>query len=312
MARIVVTGGAGFIGAHLTDRLVADGHEVIVVDNLSTGLRKNVNPQARFIEGSVADPAVVSEIPAEKVLAVYHLAAQSSGEASFDNPYTDLQANIAGTVLMLQWSKTNNVKQLIYTSSMAVYGRTSDVPLAEDTPCLPTSFYGVAKLSSEHYIRLYAAQGLQTTIFRPFSVYGSRQNIENMKQGMASIYLAFLLRGEPIVVKGSPDRFRDQTHVTDVVDALVGCLGNQAAIGGTFNIATGHKTTVGVLLSGLLRAAGQPGNYPISYTEGTPGDVFGCYADISRAARLLNWRPRISLNEGLAEMYNYFAEKKRP
>lgn len=312
MARIVVTGGAGFIGAHLTDRLVADGHEVIVVDNLSTGLRNNLNPHAYLIEGSVADKAVVSEIPVEEVTTVFHLAAQSSGEASFDNPYNDLQSNVAGTIMMLQWCKVNNIKQFIYTSSMAVYGTTSDIPLAEDSPCLPTSFYGVAKLSSEHYIRLYSSQGLQTTVIRPFNVYGSRQNLGNMKQGMASIYLAYLLRGDPIIVKGGPDRFRDQTHVTDVVDALVCCLANKAAIGGTFNIATGRKTTVGELLAALLQVTGQPGNYPITYAEGTPGDIFGCYADITKANRLLGWTPRISLRDGLTEMYTYFAEQRRP
>lgn len=312
MARIVVTGGAGFIGAHLTDRLVAEGHEVIVVDNLATGLRSNVNVLARFIEGSVADSTIVSEIPAEGVTAVFHLAAQSSGEASFDNPYDDLQSNVAGTVLMLQWCKVNNISKFIYTSSMAVYGAASDTPLSEDSPCLPTSFYGVAKLASEHYIRLYAAQGLQTTIIRPFNVYGSRQNLRNMKQGMASIYLAYLLRGEPIIVKGSLDRFRDQTHFADVVDALVGCLHNQAAVGGTFNIATGRKTTVSELIAGLLRAAGQPDNYPITCADGTPGDIFGCYADITKANRSLEWTPRITLSEGLTEMYNYFVSGKHP
>ncbi len=310
MARIVVTGGAGFIGAHLTDRLISDGHEVIVIDNLSTGLRSNLNPLALFIEGNVAEKKVVSDIPAEGVSAVFHLAAQSSGEASFNNPYNDLQSNVAGTILMLQWSKANHIRNFVYTSSMAVYGKTSDFPLTENTPCLPTSFYGVAKLSSEHYIRLYAAQGLQTTIIRPFSVYGSRQNLENMKQGMASIYLAYILRGEPVTVKGSPDRFRDQTHVADVVDAMVGCLDNPAAISGTFNIATGRKTTVGELLSELLHATGQPANYPITYEAGTPGDVFGCYADINKANRLLGWTPRVSLSAGLAEMYNYFATEK--
>lgn len=312
MACIVVTGGAGFIGAHLTDRLVADGHEVIIVDNLSTGLRSNVNPRARLIEGSVADPTVVSGIPAERVTAVFHLAAQSSGEASFDNPYNDLQSNIAGTALMLQWCTVNNIRRFIYTSSMAVYGATSDVPLAEDSPCLPASFYGVAKLASEHYIRLYTAQGLQTTIVRPFNVYGSRQNLGNMKQGMASIYLAYLLRDEPITVKGSLDRFRDQTHVSDVVDALVACLDSQAAIGGTFNIGTGRKTTVDELLAGLLHVAGRPANYPITFTEGTPGDIHGCFADITKATRLLGWAPRVTLRDGLTEMYMYFASGKRP
>jgi len=310
MARIVVTGGAGFIGAHLTDRLVSDGHEVIVVDNLCTGLRESVNPHARFIEGSVADRGLVSAIPSDGVDAVFHLAAQSSGEASFDSPYDDLQSNVAGTVLMLQWCKVNGIRRFIYTSSMAVYGTTSDISLAEDSPCRPTSFYGAAKLASEHYIRLYAAQGLQTTIIRPFNVYGSRQNLRNMKQGMASIYLAYLLRGEPIIVKGSPDRFRDQTHVADVVHALTGCLDSQAAIGGTFNIATGRKTTVGELLAAMLRAADLPSDYPVTYTDGTPGDIFGCYADITRARQQLGWVPHIGLDQGLTEMYRYYAEAK--
>ena len=312
MARVIVTGGAGFIGAHLTDRLVADGHEVLVVDNLSTGMRSNIHPAARFLEGSVADRGFVSEFPAAGVSAVFHLAAQSSGEASFDNPYGDMQSNIAGTLLMLEWCRANNIGQFIYTSSMAVYGITSDTPLDENVPCKPSSFYGVAKLASEHYIRLYATRGLRTTIVRPFNVYGSRQNLGNMKQGMASIYLAYLLRNEPIVVKGSPDRFRDQTHVSDVVAALAGCLDNPAAYSGTFNIATGRKTTVAELLSSILAVAGRPADYPTVYAEGTLGDTFGCYADISRATSVLGWTPRTGLSEGLAEMYHSFVADNQP
>lgn len=312
MARVVVTGGAGFIGAHLVDRLIAEGHDVLVVDNLSTGLRDNVHPAARILEGSVADRVFVAGIPADGVDAVFHLAAQSSGEASFDNPFNDLQTNIAGTLLMLQWCMANSIRRFIYTSSMAVYGATSDTPLVEDFTCQPSSFYGVAKLASEHYVRLYAAQGLLTTIVRPFNVYGSRQNLGNMKQGMVSIYLAYLLRNEPIIVKGSPERFRDQTHVSDVVTALTVCLANPAAYSATFNIATGKKTTVAELLSALLTASGKPPDYPITYAAGTPGDIFGCYADISRAHRLLGWAPRIVLAEGLSEMYNYFAVEEQP
>ena len=191
---------------------------------------------------------------------------------------------------------------------MAVYGANSDLPLTENSPCNPLSFYGIAKLASEHYIRLYSSLGLETTILRPFNVYGSKQNLDNMRQGMASIYLSYLLKGQPIIVKGSLDRFRDQTHVSDIVDAIMLCLNNPVSFGKTYNVATGKKTTVRDLIHTMIKVSGRSvNNYPVRVVDGTPGDLFGCFADISRISSELGWHPRQSLESGLTEMYNSYA-----
>jgi len=191
---------------------------------------------------------------------------------------------------------------------MAAYGASSDHALSEETPCTPTSFYGTAKLAAEGYVRLFSGLGLETTIIRPFNVYGSRQNLANLKQGMASIYLSYLLKGEPIEVKGSLERFRDQTHVSDVVAALRLVLERREAIGGTYNIATGRKCSVGDLIAALLKAAGAPDDYPVLARSGTPGDIFGCFADVSRAQAELGFSAGVSVQEGVAEMYDFFAK----
>ncbi len=308
MRRAIVTGGAGFIGSHLVDRLVTEGWEVIVLDNMHTGQIENINPAATFIKVDVGNPDDFSKIPGDGVDVVFHLAAQSSGEASFDNPYVDFRTNAGGTLLMLEWCRQHAVKRFIYTSSMAVYGINSSEPLGEDDPCRPLSFYGAAKLASEGYCRLYDTLGLETTIIRPFNVYGSRQNLSNMKQGMASIYMAYLLRNEPIVVKGDLDRFRDQTHISDVVEGFMCCVDEPAAYGNTYNIATGRKTTVRSLIRSILLAAGrEPADYTVQGAPGTPGDIFGCYADISKASNDLGWQPVTELNDGLREMYRYYS-----
>jgi UDP-glucose 4-epimerase len=310
MKKILITGGGGFIGSHLASRLISEGFAVVLVDNMLTGRNENLEPKAEYIEADISNPKDVQKIPHSEVSTVFHLAAQSSGEISFENPHADLQTNIGGTLLMLQWCKKHSIKRFIYTSSMAVYGTFSSVSLKEDAPCNPTSFYGVAKLASEHYIRLYASLGIASTIVRPFNVYGSRQNLDNMKQGMASIYLAYVLKGEPIIVKGSLDRFRDQTHVADVVDAMMLCLEKPIAIGKTYNIATGEKTTVRELIHTILKISGKSVNeYPLKVIGGTPGDIFGCYADIAKANTELGWKCRHTLESGLKEMYTYYVQK---
>ena len=307
MKRIVVTGGAGFIASHLVARLIDLGYAVSIIDNLSTADPRNIHPAANFIQGSVAEPGDLQRLPTSDIQAVFHLAAQSSGEASFDDPQADFRTNVAGTLQILEWCRRHAVRQFIFTSSMAAYGASSDIPLDEKTPLQPKSFYGAAKVAAETYTRLFATFGLETTILRLFNVYGSRQNLANMKQGMASIYLSYLLKNEPIIVKGSLERFRDQTHVIDIIDALLLCLDNPTAKGKTYNIATGEKTTVHQLLDTMFKVSGKPANYPLTAAEGTPGDLFGCCADTTLARTELGWHCRQTLESGLQEMHDYFA-----
>lgn len=310
MKRVIVTGGAGFIGTHLVKRLIEEGYSVIVFDNLSTGFIENLHPKADFIQGDLSVPAEIQKIPADGVWGVFHLAAQSSGERSFENPHADLQTNAGGTLLLLDWCRRNRVGRFLFTSSMMVYGPDSHSPVSEVAPCSPSSFYGIGKLAAENYIRLYGTFGLEFTILRLFNVYGPMQNMNNMKQGMASIYMSFLLRKEPVFVRGSLDRFRDQTYVADVVNGMMLCLDNPVSKGRTYNIATGQKTTVRDLISALLHATGHDENYPVEEGEGTPGDVFGCFADITKARNELHFTCRYDLDSGLREMYEYYKKER--
>ena len=310
MDRIIVTGGAGFIGTHLVKRLISNGYKVTILDNMSTALETNINRDADMIYGDVSNEKDLKRLPLENVCAVCHLAAQSSGEASFENPYLDFRTNVSGTFHMLEWCRAHNIDRFIFTSSMGVYGKNCDIALDENTPCSPCSNYGVSKLAAENYINYYSSFGMKNTVLRLFNVYGSKQNIGNKKQGMASIYLSFLLKNEPILVKGSMERFRDQTHVSDVVNAISLCINHQVSYGKTYNIATGEKTTVKTLVGSLINVFGESVRYPVKKLEGTPGDIFGCYADVSRIRRELNWQCRHNLESGLKEMIEYFKGTK--
>ncbi len=306
MKRYIVTGGAGFIGTHLTNRLIREGHHVTVIDNLSTSRIENIRQEADFVQGAVSNPEDIEKLPNEGIDGIFHLAAQSSGEISFEDPYVDFQSNVGGTLLLLSWCLKHKVRRFIFTSTMGVYGRSSEDPLPETTGCVPKSFYGSGKLAAESYVNLYGSLGLDITILRPFNVYGPGQNMENMKQGMASIYMSFVLDDKPITVKGSLDRFRDQTYVDDVIGAMVICLSKPVSIGQTYNIASGSKTTVKRLIEGVLKAGGKPDDYPVVIAEGTPGDTFGCYADITKAERELGWKSKFSLDTGLSKMYEFY------
>jgi UDP-glucose 4-epimerase len=310
--RVLITGGAGFIGSALAHRLTEAGEEVVIIDDLSTGKRTNVPDGAAFIFGDLADPATLSLIPDGAYDAVVHLAAQSSGAISQKYPYADLQANVGSTVLLSRWCVERSVPTFLFASSMTVYGQASAESLNEDTPLRPISYYGVSKLASENYLRLAAHEGLGVTCFRFFNVYGRGQNIANLHQGMVSIYLAYLLDGVPVLVTGSLDRFRDFVHVADVVDVLMGALAKSPAGFNVFNIGTGTKTTVRELLALLIGAMKLPTDHPIDERAGSPGDVFGSVADIGRARKLLGWQPRVRLDDGLADMVAWARSEQLP
>jgi UDP-glucose 4-epimerase len=303
MANYLVTGGAGFIGSHIARRLLDDGHHVVVIDNLTTGQEENLPRGARFVNLDISRADGIQMIPNEPFDGVLHLAAQSSGEISHDNPSLDMTTNALGTRLLLEWCRENGAGHFIYASSMAIYGLTEQMPVHEDQALDPHSFYGISKQAAEQYVRHYARLGLDTTILRMFNVYGPGQNLGNMKQGMVSIYLAYLAQDEPIVVKGSLDRFRDYVYIDDVVDAWMACLGNPDCYGRVYNLGTGTKTLVRELLPQLITAWGQdPSAYPVEEHGGTPADQFGIYPDVTNLRHDTDWEPRISLPEGLDRM----------
>jgi len=308
MGNFLVTGGAGFIGSWIAKRLIGENNSVWVIDNLSTGFKKNVPSKATFIYGNCQDPTILAELEKIKFNAIIHMAAQSSGEISFEDPIYDLQTNVESTIRLCEFALKNGCKRLIYASSMSVYGAVTELPVKEDSRCEPLSFYGAGKLASERYLKIYETKGLEPVILRFFNVYGPGQNMGNLKQGMVSIYLAQLLNNDKIIVKGSSDRFRDLIYVEDVVDSVMLSLKSAKAVGKIFNVGTGKKTTVKELLKKLMDFSGI--YKPIVEANPTPGDQFGIYADISRIQNELGFSPKCTLEEGLKPMIDW-AKKQR-
>jgi len=300
MKTYLVTGGAGFIGSAIADRLKAEGHNVYIIDDLSTGKLNNVPQGCEFIQMELGKDNI-SKIKSVDCDAVFHLAGQSSGEASFLDPDKDFRSHVTSTFQLLQWCRDKGVRRFMYASSMSVYGDPVELPVKETARVNPKSFYGAGKASAENYIRLFDKLGVDSTIMRFFNIYGPGQNLENMRQGMASIYLAYMIKGAPVQVKGSKDRFRDFLYIDDLVDAWMAAYENPKTIGKTYNLCSGKKTTVESLLAGLMQAFAKPG-YPVEYLDGTPGDQFGIYGDNALIQHDLKWQPRVSLKEGLTQM----------
>lgn len=306
--RILVTGGAGFIGSHVARRLLDAGHTVIVVDNLSSGKLENIPKGAEYLNLDLSRPDFLPELPTD-INAVCHLAAQSAGAISAEKPYYDLQANAASTLLLSRWCLENGVRRFLYASSMAVYGNVNRSPVPEETPCLPMSYYGVSKLTSEHLLRLASEGGLSVTCFRIFTAYGPGQDLGNLKQGMVSIYLAYLLKGVPVPVTGSLDRFRDLIYIDDVVDAWQKAVEKPETPNQVYNLGSGRPTTVRELLAALKRAFELPSDYPVEERPGYPSDQFGLYADISKLEGDLGCKPRTQLIYGLRTMVTWAKSK---
>jgi UDP-glucose 4-epimerase len=300
--KALVTGGAGFIGSHLARRLIHDGHEVVVVDDFSTGRRANVPGACAVVEADVSAPIALEALPSN-VDVVCHFAAQSSGPASAGIPYRDLQSNAASTLLLSRWCLEHGVPRFVYASSMAVYGNVERLPASEETtPCRPRSYYGVSKLSSEHLLQIAAQEGLNCTCLRFFTVYGPGQNLDNLQQGIVSIYLAYMLRSTEVPITGSLERFRDLVHVDDVVELCATVISRASTPSPVYNVGAGRPVTVRELLQRLVEALGVPEDFPIRELAGSASDQFGLYADISRASTELGWKPQVDLAGGLRGM----------
>jgi UDP-glucose 4-epimerase len=294
--RLLVTGGAGFIGSRVTSVLLTAGYEVDVVDDLSTGSRDNVPPGARLLVCDVTRAESLASLDGDYA-AILHLAGQSSGEKSFDDPARDFDANGRSTVLLAHWALAWGIPTLLHASSMGVYGATDGSPISENAVTKPISWYGASKLAAENALEVAGRLGLRTCSFRMFSVYGPGQNLADERQGMVSIYLAHLLRGVPVTVKGTLERARDFVYIDDVVAAWK--LALESEVSGVFNLGTGVGTRVGELLAELIDVCGLPGDYPREVVDGTPGDQFAVVANPARAREELGWRPRVELRHGL-------------
>ncbi len=307
--RIVVTGGAGFIGSHLTDAMLAAGHETIVIDNLVTGVRGNLNPQARFYEADIRDATAMHDLFArERPEVLIHQAAQLDVRRSVADPGYDADVNIIGTLRLLQVGLENGLKKVIFASSGgAIYGETEQLPTPETHAAAPISPYGVSKLSIEHYLHYYqAVQGLPYVALRYANVYGPRQNPHG-EAGVISIFAERLLRGEPTTIYGDGENTRDYVYVGDVVDANLRALSSEWV--GAYNVGTGTETTVNAIFAHIntLTEAGVEERHG----EAKVGEQRRSCLDWGQAQRDLGWRPRVQLDEGLARTVEFFTDKVR-
>jgi len=299
----LVTGGAGFIGSALVNKLINNKFNVTVIDNLSTGYLSNISKQATFIEGDVSDELTFHSLEDQEFDAILHLAGQTSGEISFDDPVYDLNCNVTSTLRLLDYAVRTNCKRFVYASSMSVYGeKPNQEKFSEQDIVNPKSFYAVGKLASENYMKIYHEQyEIDFTGLRYFNVYGPGQNLNNLRQGMVSIYLKQFIDDlySSVEVKGSTKRFRDLIYIDDVVNITIESINNMNFYNDVINIATGTKTTVDTILNMMKKIL--KSNKEILILEGTPGDQFGIYADVTKLKEIYP-KNLINFEKGLKQM----------
>jgi UDP-glucose 4-epimerase len=308
-----VTGGAGFIGSHIVDRLLNDDFEVAVLDDLSTGRLENVahhqgEKNFHFINGDIRSFDLVKSA-LQDVDAVFHEAALVGVACSVENPVLTNEVNVTGTLNLLKACVDSSVKRFIYASSAAVYGRAETLPHHEGLSPRPASPYGVSKLAAENYVKVFSeVYGLETVCLRCFNVYGSRQTY-GPYSGVITIFINRLLGDQPPTIYGDGKQTRDFINIQDVVDASMLALASKGAVGEVFNIATGIATTVNQVASILQEIMGKPSLKPV-YTNPRMGDIQDSYADISKARRVLGHNPRVSLRDGLTKLVKWHALKE--
>lgn len=302
----IVTGVAGFIGSKIASRLIADGFTVIGVDDLSSGSLNNIPNEVDFININLAEKEKFRFLP-QYCDFIFHLAGQSSGEISFDNPKSDLEKNVVTTLNLIEYGIESGAEKFLYASSMAVYGSCIDRSASEQDFCLPLSCYGVGKLASENYLRIFSRK-ISSISLRMFNVYGPGQDLTNLRQGMVSIYTAQALGSGRVLVKGSLDRYRDFIHVDDVVEAWVRAGFCSREVTGAINVGTGVRTSVGELLEKICNFL--PGT---TYEcEGyTAGDQYGVYANAYRLETELGYTPQIKLSEGLEDFIRWSSTNQK-
>jgi UDP-N-acetylglucosamine/UDP-N-acetyl-alpha-D-glucosaminouronate 4-epimerase len=310
--RALVTGGAGFIGSHLVDALLARGDEVVVLDNLATGRLDNLAGAAAFVEGDVADPRAVATA-VEGCEVVFHQAALGSVARSVDHPLASDESNVRGTLAVLDGARRAGARRVVLASSSSVYGGARRVPTVETAPLAPRSPYAVTKLAGEHYARVHwELHGLETVALRYFNVFGPRQRLDGPYAAVIPLFVDALLRGdEPPMVHGDGGQSRDFTYVADAVQANLraAAVPADACAGRAFNVGRGEPVT---LLDLLGLVAAQVGVAPVAvHGAARAGDVRRSHADIGAARRDLGYAPTVPLAEGLARTVVWFRDRAR-
>jgi UDP-glucose 4-epimerase len=307
--RALVTGGAGFIGSHLADALLAQGHEVVVLDNLVTGRLDNVPAGAELIEGDVSDEAAVARAVAGCEV-VYHQAALGSVARSVELPLNSDTANTHGTLAVLQGAHLAGVRRVVLASSSSVYGGASQVPTPESSPLMPRSPYAVTKMTGEHNARVFwELHGLETVCLRYFNVFGPRQRPDSQYAAVIPLFIDALLSGTTPTVHGDGRQSRDFTFVADTVRAnlLAGSAPAEHCAGKVFNIARGKPASLLDLLDILAAEVGV--SVVPQHTAARPGDIRHSHADISAARHDLGYEPTVPFRDGLARTLSWFGER---
>jgi len=299
--RALVTGGAGFIGSHLVDRLIGDGHEVRVLDDLSAGNKENLDPTAELFVANVTDERVVRQA-IEGVDTVFHLAAHRSVARSVEHPLETDMANVHGTLTILTAAADAHVRRVVYASSSSVYGGAAELPTPESAPLLPRSPYAVTKMTGEHYCRVFSElYQLETVSLRFFNVFGPRQRPDSIYAAVIPLFIDALIRREQPVVFGDGKQSRDFTYVADTVSAVVAAAQSAADVcnGKAYNVAGGRRySLLDVLesLGRLLDVVPQP-----RFDVPRAGDVRHSEADITAARQDLGYEPKTTLHDGLEQ-----------
>ena len=301
--KVLVTGGAGFIGSHVTDVFLDGGHEVWALDDLSSGRRENLRPEARLVVADIRSPEAARLLESGGFEVMCHLAAQMDVRRSVTDPRFDADVNVGGFLNLLEAARKSGVRKVVFSSTGgAIYGEQDVYPAPETHPTRPVSPYGVSKASGELYLGYYRAQyGLRSVALRYANVYGPRQNPHG-EAGVVAIFSERLLRGETCIVNGTGQQTRDFVYGHDVARAnLLAATGD---VEGPINVGTGIETDVNRLYALLADAAGTA--RPAKHAPAKPGEQMRSSVDPSRAAEVLGWRPTVVLEEGLRRTVDWF------
>ncbi len=315
--RVLVTGGAGFIGSNLADELLRRRYKVTIIDNLATGLKENVNPAARFIKGDVKNPDDLKKAFRDKINVIFHIAGCASTIKAFDDPAKDLKTNVLGTINIINAAIKYKVPRILYASSMTSYGVPERLPVSETQATRPISYYGITKYAAERYILATGTRDdlpvkINATAFRMFNVYGRRQSLTNPYQGVVSIFIGNALRDEQVTIFGDGEQSRDYVHIKDVADAWIGAIDNKKSFGEVFNLGSGMRISVNTLIDIILKSFGKSRkSHKVVYKEARPGDQRHMQADIGKAKKLLGWKVRINFEDGMADTIEWAKETRR-
>lgn len=304
--KLLVTGGAGFIGSHFLELLHSDeNYEVVVLDNLSSGFKENVPQGMKLVVADIRSQKIETLFKEEHFDAVVHLAAQTMVPYSIEHPDEDCEINLAGLINVLENCRKYKVQTVLFASSAAVYGNNESVPLQEELTLMPMSFYGITKMTSEHYLRVYhELYGINAVVFRFANVYGERQG-EGGEGGVVSIFCKLLAAGKSVTVYGNGDQTRDFVYAGDVAAALK--AGLLATGYQTINISTEYETSVNQLLEAFAEVAAD--KLEVHYAAARQGDIFRSALANARLKEILGVTPQMQLKEGIQKTYHDYVKR---